>query len=54
VLLEEEYRDEIRYYMHDMEVSPTRFKKKRRRSNCSLIQIPAFHDVLDSVYGPAA
>lgn len=31
VLLEEEYRDEIRYYMHDMEVS---FKSRFRARQC--------------------
>lgn len=47
VLLEEEYRDEIRYYMHDMEVSDL---ITASNLSCSHIYL-AFYHVLDSVYG---
>ena len=51
ILLEEEYREEIRYYMHDMEVSLSRnvFRALHRISICHI----ALYDVFRAINGPA-
>ena len=51
VLLEEEYRDEIRYYMHDMEVRP---KVLSFLFHVVLKLSQATHDVVRRVYGSTA
>lgn len=53
VYLEEEYRDEIRRYMHEMEVCniPLLPKKKKHRSNIPFFSLTAIYNVFCSIHG---